>query len=111
MGVSWEGLMTHAELIAEILALCQKHQLEAFYWPDSRKARRRGWPDLAISGKAGWRFREVKTAFGRLSSEQRHVGYTMAAAGFDWDVWRPADLQSGLIEDELRRIAGKMTVC
>jgi hypothetical protein len=103
--------MTHAELIAQILALCRKHRLQAFYWPDSRKARRRGWPDLMIGGPAGWRFREVKTPFDRLSSEQRQVGYLLAAAGLNWDVWRPADLASGQIEDELRVLSGKIPVC
>lgn len=113
MGVSWEGgLMTHAELVAEILALCGEHrQLQAFYWPDSRKARRRGWPDFSIGGPAGWIFREVKPDFGIVSGEQRQVGYLMTAAGLDWKVWRPGDLRAGRIKRELRALTGYVTVC
>lgn len=104
--------MTHAELVGEIMGLCSGYRdLQAFYWPDSRKARRKGWPDFSIGGPGGWIFREVKPAFARLSSEQRTTGYLMTSAALDWAVWRPMDLDSGQIRAQLRRIAGYGTVC
>jgi hypothetical protein len=98
--------MTHEKLIAEILWICDEYGLRAFYWPDSRKVSRKGWPDLAVNGQNGWIFRECKTTFGRISREQRDIGYCLTIAGFDYAVWRPADLHSGLIRATLRLIAG-----
>lgn len=109
--ITWEGLaevsdatMTHGQLVIEIHAQCERMGLASFYWPDSRKARR-GWPDFSIGGPGGWVFREVKPAFGKLSSEQRLIGYLMMAAGMDWAVWQPKDLSSGLIKAQLANIS------
>jgi hypothetical protein len=100
-------VVTHAQLLTEIFLLCREHrQLQAFYWPDSRQAWQKGWPDLTIGGPGYWVFREVKPAFARLSREQRATGYLMLAGGLDWAVWRPADLRSGLIADTVRLVAG-----
>ena len=99
--------MTHDELVGSIWGLCSEYsRLQAFYWPDSRKAMRKGWPDFAIGGPGGWIFREVKPEFARLSREQREVGYLMTAAALDWEVWRPWDLANGRIRGQLRHIAG-----
>ncbi|MCW2900619.1 MAG: hypothetical protein JWO67_2884, partial [Streptosporangiaceae bacterium] len=49
-------------------------------------------------------FRELKSADGQLTGEQRRVGYLLQAAAQDWAVWRPADLVSGRIERELAAI-------
>jgi hypothetical protein len=63
-----------------------------------------GWPDLALCGRRGLLFRELKTAAGRLSVTQRQWGDRLCAAGADWAVWRPADLISGRIACELQAI-------
>ena len=98
--------MTHAQLIAEITGLAEELGLRVFYWPDSRRVSRKGWPDLAIAGDAAWLFREAKTAGGKLTRDQRRIGWTMRAAGFNWAVWRPADVDSGRVRAELRALAG-----
>lgn len=96
----------HARLIGRILAVAHEFaDLEAFYWPDSRQAIRRGWPDLAVIGPHGQLFREVKTAFGVLSAEQRQLGYLMEAGALNWAVWRPRDLASGRVRAECQEIS------
>ena len=66
----------------------------------------RGWPDWTILGPAGGLFRELKSQRGQLSIDQRRVGSRLERAGFDWAVWRPADLISGVVAAQLSRIAG-----
>jgi hypothetical protein len=119
--ITWEGLaevnqllprrhLTHAELVERVAGYCVSLQLQAFYWPDSRKAIRKGWPDFAIGGPGGWLFREVKPAFARLSREQRQTGYLMIAGGLNWAVWGEADLESGTVLMQLRTISAKRAV-
>jgi len=66
----------------------------------------RGWPDWVILGPRGGLHRELKSQRGALSPEQRSVGARLIAAGFNWGVWRPQDLFSGVIAAQLVRIAG-----
>lgn len=64
-----------------------------------------GWPDSVIVGSRIL-YRELKTERGSLTPAQRDLGRLLLRAGADWKVWRPRDLLSGLIADELRRISG-----
>lgn len=64
----------------------------------------KGWPDLVLVGRGGVLFRELKSASGALSSEQKGWVAALAAAGADIGVWRPADLTSGRIATELKTI-------
>lgn len=98
--------MTENELDEQVVALCRKYQLWTMHIPDSRQVDSRGWPDRVFIGPKGALFRELKTAAGSLTHDQRLVGYRMKGAGLDWAVWRPDDLRDGTIEAELRRIAG-----
>jgi hypothetical protein len=66
---------------------------------------RRGWPDWAIIGPRGMLFRELKTERGRLTPAQWSVGGQLIRAGQDWAVWRPRDLFSGVIRQQLEAIA------
>lgn len=101
---------SHAQLVNEAVRQCDQLGLRVFFWPDSRRTLRKGWPDLTIIGRSGVLFREVKTAFGKLTPEQRLTGYEMTRAGLDWAVWRPGDFAAGTAERELRRIAGYIPV-
>jgi hypothetical protein len=66
----------------------------------------KGWPDWVILGPRGGLFRELKSQRGEPSPDQRSVGARLICAGFDWAVWRPADLFSGVIAAQLLAIAG-----
>lgn len=97
--------MTEVELEREVRRLITVYRLQAtaFHVPDSRRMQR-GLPDWIIIGhRVLWR--ELKSAYGAVSREQRHVGYVLQAAGEDWAVWRPVDLASGRIERELESVA------
>jgi hypothetical protein len=50
-----------------------------------------GWPDLVLWRAGQFLVAELKSARGRLRPEQRDVLATLAAAGVDARVWRPAD--------------------
>jgi hypothetical protein len=69
---------------------------------------RKGWPDCVIMNMATGQmmFRELKSASGQLSSEQKAVGYALKAGGHDYAVWRPADWIGGHIGTALARLAG-----
>lgn len=64
----------------------------------------KGYPDLTIAGPGGVLFRELKSARGVLSPEQKRWRDRLAASGADFAVWQPADLHSGRIEQELRAL-------
>lgn len=86
-----------------VLDLIAYRHLWCFHIPDSRTAPA-GWPDLTILGQGGALFRELKTAVGRLSPDQRKVIALLEASGQNVRVWRPSDLESGLIVSELDAI-------
>lgn len=103
--------MTEAGLQAAITSgthgrpgLCKLLGLLWFHPHDSRRSTP-GWPDLAICGERGFIVRELKSGTGTTTAAQDNWGWHLRNAGVDWDVWRPADLQSGRILAELRKIA------
>ena len=67
----------------------------------------RGYPDLTLAGPGGVAFRELKNHVGVPTPEQLEWGRVLTEAGADWKIWRPDDLQDGVIETELRQIAGQ----
>lgn len=62
-----------------------------------------GWPDLEIIGHGRVLYRELKAEKGKLTEEQADVLRFLRANGQDAEVWRPSDLDSGRIQNELRR--------
>jgi hypothetical protein len=99
------GLMSEAELMEAIRALCTDLKLHAFHAADSRRSWGAGFPDLVIAGRAGTILRECKTEHGSLSPEQREWGDTLKLGGENWRVWRPRDLLDGTIGRELASLA------
>lgn len=97
--------MTEVELEREVRRLLEVYHLgrSAFHVPDSRRMRA-GLPDWIIVGRSVL-WRELKSEYGTVSRDQRHIGYVLQAAGQDWDIWRPRDLASGRIERELESAA------
>lgn len=95
--------MKEAHLQGAVIDICR---LLGVAWYHAYSSRRSvpGWPDLALCGSRGFMMRELKTDIGRLTAEQQHWGLMLRAAGQNWDVWRPADLQSGRVLRELEGI-------
>jgi hypothetical protein len=95
--------MTEAQLQESVRQYCATLGL-FHYHPWSSVRSEPGWPDSTIIGRKVI-FRELKSQYGRLTSEQTAVGYKIQAAGGNWKVWRPSDLFSGLIAAELAEVA------
>ena len=95
--------MTESELHDAVRALCQELGLRTYHSRDSRREEP-GWPDLVIWGDR-LVFRELKSESGRLSLAQRDTLRSLERAGQNACVWRPADLEDGLIAAVLRAIA------
>jgi hypothetical protein len=101
--------MTETELLYAITSgsrkrpgLCARLGIRWYHAYDSRRSIP-GWPDLILIGNRII-FRELKSASGILRPEQRDWRDLLHAAGADWAIWRPADLESGRIEGELRAL-------
>lgn len=95
--------VTERMLQASIIELCQLFGIAWYHTYDSRRSAR-GWPDLALVGKRGFLTRELKSDSGTVTSEQERWGVMLRQAGVSWGIWRPTDLHSGRIENELRAI-------
>jgi hypothetical protein len=88
---------TLQQLVAD---LCKTLRLRHFH-PLNSKGMTAGWPDSVIVGTKVI-YRELKSAHGHPTAEQRAVGDALKAAGQDWAVWTPAQWLDGTIERELR---------
>ena len=73
-------------------------------WRTAVQADGKGYPDLTIVGPGGVMVRELKSATGKLSSDQQVWLRVLRSAGADAEVWGPADLRAGRIERELRAL-------
>ena len=96
--------MPERDLQDRIRSMCAALGLEVQHIEDSRRSWLPGWPDLVIFGTATL-WRELKSAAGTLTPEQRACGSRITRSGGDWAVWRPVDLYSGHIETRLQEIA------
>lgn len=92
--------MTEAQLQSLILAACKAFGHHCYHTHDSRRSQA-GFPDLVIVGRHRGMFREEKTDTGLLTPAQAGWLAALRQAGFDADVWRPADWRSGRITAEL----------
>lgn len=102
-----DDLLTAVLGLARLLGLHVAHFRPARAdrgWRTAVQADGKGYPDLTIVGPGGVLFRELKSATGRPSPEQRMWAAKLESAGANFAVWRPADLRSGRIERELRAL-------
>ena len=87
--------MNEAELLHLVLDLAQlRGWLWQHEWDSRRKAGRTGsagCPDLILLRPPRLLWVELKTARGRLSSEQQEWKDQLQAAGQEYYLWRPAD--------------------
>jgi hypothetical protein len=86
------------DLLAAVLAIADAHDVLCFHSGDSRRDASRGFPDLVLAGTRRTIFVELKSRYGSLRPEQTHWRYRLIACGELWEVWRPADLESGHIQ-------------
>lgn len=96
--------MTEEQLLQLVIGRCEELQIRVFHSSDSRRDVGRGFPDLVIAGNRGLIFRELKTESGQLESAQKIWKWRLHACRASWALWRPADWQSGRIENELELI-------
>lgn len=94
------GLVTEKELLTHVRKIAKDLGVLTYHTHDSRRSEP-GFPDIVALTKNGVLWRELKTAKGRLSPEQRVWLDTLTRAGQDAGVWRPADLMDGTITREL----------
>jgi hypothetical protein len=98
--------MTEDQLTAEVRRLAGLYKVRAIHIPDSRRIRdAAGMPDFLLLGPLGLIWRELKRPFGVLSDRQQDFHRELVAVGQDVAVWRPLDLQTGHIAQELQAIA------
>lgn len=91
--------MNEAQFQAEVIALCEKHSIVYHHCTDGRKCRgRRGFPDLVLVGFDDVLFVELKTTTGKLSDSQVQWKYDILKTGHRHEVWRPRDLETGVID-------------
>lgn len=98
--------MTEAELQDDVTEMCDDRGLVWIHNPDCRRVRK-GWVDLIILGH-GALFVELKASDGRRSKKQIAMADSLILAGLPYRLWRPADLASGSIENELNELATPM---
>lgn len=101
--------MSEAELLSEIVKLCQQLGLLYHHCTSSTRCRGpAGFPDLVIVGRLGVFVAELKSDDGETSAEQDLWLWTLNAAGETarrpGQLWRPADLDSGYIRRALEAI-------
>jgi hypothetical protein len=110
--------MTEESLLQAVLKMARLFGLSAAHfrpalsqsgrWHTAVQGDGKGYPDLTIVGHGGILFRELKSAKGVCSPEQVVWLRELTAAGQDAKIWRPADLESGRIEAELRTLRGEV---
>lgn len=95
--------MLEAELDAEIVTRIKAYSLWSYHTHRSDRSEP-GFPDRVIIG-TGVLYRELKKQDNYATAEQRLVMDLLRKAGQDVAVWKPADLLSGRIDQELRAIS------
>lgn len=63
-----------------------------------------GFPDFVFLGPGGIAYRELKTDKGKLSLAQMQWITLLGQVGADVGIWRPADLNNGVIHNTLARL-------
>jgi hypothetical protein len=97
--------MTEAELLAAVLALADEADVLAFHAFDGRRCYGAGFPDLVLAGTKRTMLVELKAPHRALRPEQQLWRYRLIACGELYEVWRPADLESGHIERTLQSLS------
>lgn len=96
--------MLEKDFQAGVLKLARFHGFTLRYHTHDSRRSAPGFLDLVLVNTRAGRvlFRELKTNKGRVSPDQREWIDGLTACGMDAGVWRPNDLDSGLVLAELR---------
>ncbi|QAY16109.1 nuclease [Arthrobacter phage Elesar] len=99
--------LTEAQFQQQVIDLAKLHGYTLIYHTHDSRRSQPGFPDLVLVSEHRGRalFRELKTGTGRLTEAQFNWLAGMKLAKLNADVWRPADLESGLIIKQLRGVA------
>ena len=93
--------MNEKQFQANVVELCKYLGYLVYHTFDSRKSEP-GWPDLVIVGRNRIIYREIKTENGVVTDAQLKWGGAILAAGGDWGVWRPEDMDNLTIKETLQ---------
>ena len=96
--------MSEDQLLRKVLELARKYNVVAFHSYDSKRDTVKGWPDLVLVGQNGVAFVELKSSGGEMSREQTILCHKLRAAGQEWHLWRPSDLEDGTIKEILESL-------
>ncbi len=92
-----------ADLFEAVRELVKLLHLLMYHTRDSRGSYP-GFPDLVIVGPGGVLYRELKSATGRITQDQKIWLAALHVNGMNVGIWRPADMASGRINRELHSI-------
>ncbi len=96
-------------LLPRVLKLVRELQIPLVYHTHRSDRSQPGYPDLHIVGLGGDLYRELKRETGAVTDAQQEWLERLAALGHDTGVWRPSDLMSGRIAEELAAIRTAQT--
>ena len=91
--------MSEKQFQEHVIALAHRLGWLVYHPFDSRRSVA-GFPDLVLVRERTL-FRELKSATGVVSPDQKVWLQALRSGGSDAAVWKPADLMSGVIEREL----------
>ncbi len=93
--------MTEKQFQQQVIQLCRLYGWRCYHtWLSVRSEP--GFPDCVLV-RDRVLYRELKTDTGKVTKPQKAWLDALLWAGQDVGIWRPADLHSGLIVDQLSR--------
>jgi hypothetical protein len=97
--------MTEAQLLAQVEALADQHNVIFMHNPDSRRTHGlRGFPDVVLCGSE-FACAELKAIGGTLTQGQVEWKYRIISSGVAWYLWTPREYESGEIERVMSALA------
>jgi len=93
--------MPEKELQTIVERLLRAHGYKSYHVFDSRRSEA-GWPDIVAIREGRILVIELKSEKGNVSKEQREWLDEWGKTSAEVWVWRPADLDSGVIEDAVK---------
>ena len=82
--------MTEKQFQSQVIRHAKRFGWVVYHTYDSRRCEP-GFPDLVLV-RDRVLFRELKTEKGKLTKAQSEWGEKLTAAGADWGVWTPSDM-------------------